>query len=304
MIRAIARHQLVSLRRQRTFLTLLAVFLLMTALAGLIGWSGHQTIIRVYDAAVATLAADGRPAPPDPFLAVPPLSLLSNMTIYIPLIGALLAVLLGHLSVAEEQASGIGRLIFSRPVARTAYFFGTCLGCATALAAVMGVAVVTSAVSLLIANAAAPTGGQLARLVIFYGLSWLYLMFFALVGMVATLLSRRRSLGLLAGLSVWLIVTFVLPQFTSGLRPTASLNPVANPAGNSLSFFQLTSRARPLSISEMYKDASAQILGTAAGEPVAATFAKVAPIAIMTLAVGIVAVMSVRRHDYSSVGAA
>jgi ABC-type transport system involved in multi-copper enzyme maturation permease subunit len=304
MITAIARHQIVALRRQRTFLTFLAVFLLMTALAGVIGWSGHQTIIRVYDQAVATLAADGQPAPPDPFLSVPPLSLLSNMTIYVPLIGALLAILLGHLSVAEDQASGIGRLVFSRPVARTTYFLGTCLGCATALAAILGLATITSTVSLVVANDAVPSVGTLARLVAFYGLSWLYLLFFALVGMVATLLSRRRSLGLLAGLSVWLVVTFVLPQFTSGLRPTASLNPVSDPVSNSLTFFQLTSRARPLSVSEMYKDASAQILGTAAGESVASTLGRVAPIAVLTLAVGIVAAMSVRKHDYSSVGAA
>ena len=79
MIATIASHQLLALRRQRIFLALLATLMVMTALAGVIGWLSHDTIVRVYDEAVKALAADGQPAPPNPFDLKPTLSLLSNM---------------------------------------------------------------------------------------------------------------------------------------------------------------------------------------------------------------------------------
>ena len=91
MITAIATQQIRGLVRQRVFVVLLVTLLLMTALAGILGWSSHRTIVGVYDEAVKLLASRGQPAPPNPFLLKPTLSLLSNMVVYIPFIGALLA---------------------------------------------------------------------------------------------------------------------------------------------------------------------------------------------------------------------
>ena len=304
MIGVIARQQLLSLRRQQTFLAFLAVFLLMTALAGVIGWSSHRTIVGVYAAAVTVLAADGQPAPPDPFTSVPTLSLLSNMTIYIPLIGALLALVLGHLAVADEQSTGIGRLVFSRPLSRTGYIIGKLLGVGLALGAVMAAATIASFAALIVANGRVPSVPDVGRLVLFSVLSLGYLLLFALVGMLTTLLSRRRSVGLLAAVSVWLVVTFVLPQFTSGLRPTASLNPISDPVSSSLAFFQITARARPLSVSEIYKDVSAQILALGPGRPASTTLAAVVPVVAIVLALAALVAAAAHRYDYSRAGAA
>ena len=304
MIGVIARQQLLSLRRQQTFLAFLAVFLLMTALAGVIGWSSHRTIVQVYAVAVAVLAADGQPAPPDPFTSVPALSLLSNMTIYIPLICALLALVLGHLAVADEQSTGIGRLVFSRPLSRTGYILGKLLGVGLALGAVMAAATIASLAALIVANGRVPSAPDVGRLVLFSVLSLGYLLLFALVWMLTTLLSRRRSVGLLAAVSAWLVVTFVLPQFTSGLRPTASLNPIADPVSSSLAFFQITARARPLSVSEVYKDVSAQILALGPGRPASTTLAAVVPVVFIVLALAALVAVAAHRHYYSRACAA
>lgn len=299
MIATIAAQQIVSLRRQRVFLALLGTFLIMTALAGVIGWSSHNTIVRAYDEAVRVLAAAGKPAPPNPFAHKPPLSLLSNMAIYIPLIGALVAIVLGHLSMTDDQSSGIGRLVFSRPVSRTSYVLGKMLGAAAALAAILVVSLVVSALSLLIVNGSPPSLAELGRLFLFYGLAWLYLMVFALVGMVTVLMTRRQSLALLAALGVWLVLTFAVPQFTSGAHPTSSLNPVSQPVSTSQAFFDFTSKGRPYSVSEQYKEASARILDTARAESTFATVKRVLPIAVLLGGLGLLAAILVRRHDYS-----
>lgn len=298
MIAIIAAHQMQSLRRQRVFLALLAILLTMTALAGVLGWSSHQTIVRVYEEAVRLLASTGKPAPTNPFLLKPPLSLLSNMVVYIPLIGALLALVLGHLSVADDETSGIGRLVFSRQLTRTSYVLGKVASAGAVLAVVLSASLLVSVGSLLVVNHAL-TGAAVARLGLFYALSWLYLMVFALIGMVAVLLTRRRSIALLSAMGAWLVITFVIPQFTSGLRPTQSLNPITDPASTSQTFFKITSKFRPYSIVEQYKQASGRILQTATPEPLGQSIQRVLPIAGLAILLAGLTIILVQRHDFS-----
>jgi ABC-type transport system involved in multi-copper enzyme maturation permease subunit len=299
MIATIAAQQVLSLRRQRTFLALLVTLLIMTSLAGVLGWLSHNTITRVYNDATSLLAADGMPAPPNPFQLKPTLSLLSNMAVYIPLIGALVALVLGHLAMADDQSDGVARLIFTRGATRMSYVVGKVLGAAAVLAAILTASLAVSVVSLAIVNQAIPTASDLGRLALFYGLSWLYLFMFAMVGMVTVLLTRRRSLALLAGLGVWLVLTYALPQFASGLRPSASLSPISDPASTSQAFFRVTSHVRPLSVTEQYRAAVAQVLRTATPEPAADTVLRVLPNIVAIAVLLALAVVLVGRHDYS-----
>ena len=299
MIATIAGQQILALRRQRIFLALLATLLTMTALAGVIGWSSANTIGRVYDVAVQLLAAQGKGAPPNPITLKPTLALLSNMAIYIPLIGALLALVLGHLSLADDESGGIGRLLFSRSLSRTGYAIGRIVGAAVVLAVVLVASLLVSVGSLLIVNGSLLSLAETGRLALFYLLSWLYLMTFALVGMVTVLLTRRRSLALLSALAVWLVLTFAIPQFTSGLRPVASLNPINDPVSTSQAFFDVTAKARPFSISEQYKATAAQILQTAPAQTSAEITKQVLPLGGALALLGLATVGLVRRHDYS-----
>lgn len=299
MIGVIAAQQVVTLRRQRIFVVALALLLVMTSLAGLIGWLSHNTVVRAYDEAVQVLAAAGQPAPPNPIGLQPPLALLSNLSVYIPLVGALVAIVLGHLSLIVDQADGTGRLVFSRPVSRTAYVLGKLTAAGLVLAAILGASLVLSAGSLRVVNGAWPSLAELGRLSLFYAVSWLYLLLFTLVGMATALLTRRRSLALLAAMGVWLVLTFAVPQFTSGLRPTASLNPVTDPVSTSQPFFDATANARPLSVSEQYKAASAQILQTADPEPWGDTAQRMLPVLVAVMGLGLLTTRLVQRHDYA-----
>jgi ABC-type transport system involved in multi-copper enzyme maturation permease subunit len=298
VIATVASHQVLSLRRQRVFLALLITLLTMTALAGVLGWSSHQTIVRVYDEAVKLLAANGKPAPPNPFLLKPTLSLLSNMVVYIPLIGALLALIVGHLSIVDDKSNGTGRLVFSRQISRTSYVLGKITSAAGVFAVVLAASLLVSVAALFIINRTIAVA-DLARLVLFYGLSWLYLMVFVLIGMVTVLVTRQRSIALLSAMGAWLFITFVVPQFTSGLRPTQSLNPITDPASTSQTFFKITSKFRSYSIVEQYKEASGRILQTASGESLGQTIQRVLPIAGLGIVLALLTIRLVQHHDFS-----
>ena len=299
----IARQHLRLLSRSQTFLLMLVVLLGMTALSGFIGWSSHATILRVYDETVKALTAAGKPVPPNPFAYKPRLSLLNNMIIYVPLIGALLAIVIGNMSITGDRQAGVTRVIFSRPVRRSSYFWGKVAGSALAGAVIMAACLLLSVIGLTLINHGLPTAPELMRLTAFYALSGLYLLLFALIGIVAALLTRSQSLGLFAAVAVWALITFATPQFTSGLRPVASLNPVTDPASVSHSaFFRATSRAKPLAVNEQYKALSTRLLSQGndvirAGSGKTAT--QLAPILFLVLLLGGWAGRLIKRRDFS-----
>jgi len=176
------------------------------------------------------------------------------------------------------------------------------LAAVAVLGAILVVSTIVSAISLVIVNREVPSLGEVGHLIVFYGVSWLYLAAFALIGMVPVLLTSRRSLALLWSLGIWMIVTFVVPQITSGFPPSASLNPVIDAVSDSQRFFQFTSHARPFSIGEQYKEAGNRILGTASGEPWGDTVVRILPIAGLSALLAIVMIQLVERQDYSRSG--
>jgi hypothetical protein len=128
------------------------------------------------------------------------------------------------------------------------------------------------------------------------------MLLFALIGMTIALVVSSRSLSLLVALGIWIVITFMVPQFTSGLHPTASLNPVVDPVSTSQQFFQITAHLRPLSISEMYRDASAAILQTAPDRSTSISPEKVLPISALLIALKLLAAALVSRLDLTEQG--
>ena len=299
MIATIARQQLVSLHRQRLLAVAVGVIAAVSALAGLLGWASHRTILGVYDEATKLLATRGTAPPPNPFLVTPSLSMLSNLVIYVTMIGALVALVVGHTAIADDEAGGVGRLVFSRQVSRGDYALGKLAGIAAALALAMAAATLISIIGLTLVKGTLPSAADIVRLVGFSLLSWLYLMIFAAVGSVALLVTRRRSLGLLSAIGVWLVVTFALPQLTSGLRPTQSLNPIVDPVSTSQRFFRLTATARPLSLAEQFKAAAAGILATGSPESATRIAARIVPLVVGLALLTVALFVLVSRHDYS-----
>lgn len=299
MIGTIAASEVRGLTRRGTVRASVAVMLTMTALAGLIGWSSHHTISRVYDEATRYVATQGQAAPPNPFMLKPTLDLLANMEIYVPLVGALLALAVGHAALADETTDGVGRLVFSRPVSRRAYVSGKLLAVAATLGLTLALCGLLSVAEGSLVNGRVLSAGDVGRVVGFYALSWLYLLVFALVGMAAVALTGRRPMALLAALGTWLIVTFTLPEFVSGLHPVASLNPVTAPAGTSQRFFAITSHASPVSLFERYKDASAQLLQLSPTSAPAGPASWLVPLLAAALGLAALTLAAVSHHDYA-----
>jgi ABC-type transport system involved in multi-copper enzyme maturation permease subunit len=253
--------------RDRTVVWLTAMFLAMVLVSAYLGWAATHTLDGIFQKAVPVLKALGRDIPVNPALEVSPLSDLRNMTTYVSLLGALAAIVLGTQLIGADRKSGVLSLIVSRPVSRTAYALGKILALIIAVVALLAVTAAVNALTMLLLPGQTLTPSDWQHLLAFYGVSALCLIAFGLIAMYFAVVARSESLALLIPVTIWLAMTFVLPQLTSNTNPMNALNPIkATVVPTTGSFFDVTATLLgPLSLMDIYRSLAATILGFTPG---------------------------------------
>jgi ABC-type transport system involved in multi-copper enzyme maturation permease subunit len=256
----VAGQEIRAILREKTFILLLVIFMGMTLASTYIGWSSAHTIQSVYDSTVSLLAEQGSSIPPPPFAGASHLSLLKNMIIYVVLIGALLAITVGYLIGVRDRRAAVTRIIFSRNITKQQFLVGKVLAILFALGSILLAASIVSTVSSMLLSQITST--DLVRIASFYGFSLVYLVGFAFLGLSFALTRKTSTLALVIPIIIWVAITFVLPELTSALCPTASLNPTSlqtdvlpSPVLNAIH-----RAVYPLSISEQFKVVTERIL--------------------------------------------
>ena len=260
--RLIARQSVLSIYRDFTVALLSGLFVLLVLVSAYLGWSATSTINAIYANAVVFLQNSGQPVPPNPVLDTSPLSLLRNMSIYVSLIGALAAIVVGYQLIAADRKSGVVPLLGTRPFDRTAYARGKITALVMVLSLLMAVAgLISIATFLLMPQFALGALGWL-KLFAFFALSFAYMLLFGLLAMATAARSKSESVGLLLPVTVWLTVTFILPSITGNILPTAAINPISAlaPAPDTPFFNWSGALIGPLSLAESFKYLSAELL--------------------------------------------
>jgi ABC-type transport system involved in multi-copper enzyme maturation permease subunit len=264
----VAKNEFKTLFKENTFTILLIIFILMTIFSTYIGWSAKNTIINVYQETVKELSLKGiKEIPPNPFTGIPDLSILKNMIVYVFLIGSLLALVIGNNAFIRDRRSGVLRIIFSKFISKQTYIFGKILGIFETLLLVIFISFLLSLFSTVLISGHFLTPIEILKLSGFYAISLVYLLIFSMVGLYFAIYSDGESIALLIPVIIWVIITFVIPQITSSLVPTALLNPtnIQAVAPHSNFFHILQIVIRPFSISESYKEISGILLETNSG---------------------------------------
>jgi ABC-type transport system involved in multi-copper enzyme maturation permease subunit len=267
-IEIVAGNEFKTLFKEKTFIILLIIFILMTIFSTYIGWSAKNTIINVYQETVKELSLKGiKEIPSNPFTGIPDLSILKNMIVYVFLIGSLLALVIGNNAFIRDRRSGVLRIIFSKFISKQTYIFGKIVGIFETLLFVVFISFLLSLFSAVLISGHFLTPIEILKLSEFYAISLVYLLIFSMVGLYFAIDSDGESIALLIPVIIWVIITFVIPQITSSLVPTALLNPTniqaVTPHSNFFHILQIV--IRPFSISESYKEISGILLETNSG---------------------------------------
>ncbi|TAM68573.1 MAG: ABC transporter permease [Microbacteriaceae bacterium] len=263
---ASVRHELLCTRRARMPHLLLVVFVGMVAVSVFIGWSGRSTVSAVYH----QITAQGLTSAPDPFKATSPLYYTHNAVIYVVLIGALLAILLGVQATIRDRKAATSVLVLSRPGGRAGRLLGQLTALSIVLAVAMAAGTVISWVGITVITGSALGPDATLRLAAFGVVSCVFLAGFALIGMLSGIYCKKETTALLAPVIAWSVITFVLPQLGTAARPVALLNPVPSVPPPHGGFFGVVNMfVGPISITEQFKTVAGVLLGndSATGSP-------------------------------------
>lgn len=260
--RLVARQSLTSLLRDRSVLILIAFFVAMVLVTAWLGWSATKTVDAIYVDAAQYLAASGHPVPPNPVSQSAPLAVLRNLGVYISLIGAFGAIVIGQLLIEDDRRAGTLPLIGARPVQRHDLALGKMLALVMATGAMIAVAGIIAVVTLLTIPSLFVGPLDLWNLALFLVAGWAYVTVFGCLALGAAARVPATAGGLIAATVVWLVVTFVLPELTANVHPTAAINPISTLASTPDSgFFQLMSAILgPFSLAEAFAWASGDLL--------------------------------------------
>lgn len=206
----LAHHEYRAALRSKVLVTLLTVLVVVTVTSVLIGALDYRSALADYEAyRQAAIAGGVARVAPSPLQL---LSLLRGAMEYIEIVGALIAIVLGYLSVTRERSSGTLSLLRTRPVTGAQLAVGNALGALGLVATLMAVSLVIAVLSLGVIGHDWIDAAQLTRLLLAYGAGLVYLMTFYFLAVLITARSTRPVNGLAAALVIWLIVVLILPQ--------------------------------------------------------------------------------------------
>jgi ABC-2 type transport system permease protein len=241
-ITIIAGKEIRSAFRNRLFLTITVLFLALSALSVYIGSVTKRAEMRLYDETVASLEAQGVTAlPPAPEIHT--LTILSNLTEYVAIVGAILTVVLGYNTLIEEKESGGLMLILSRPVYRDRLLTGKLLGNAAIIAVLLALAFVFNLVLLIGVGGILPTAGEVLRLLALMVLAFVYMLIFLTLSMLLSIQMKSSANVFLVSLVFWVTVSFVIPQMADTQMANSTVINSISGATNEIPEETTTSRA-------------------------------------------------------------
>ncbi len=254
---ATVRQELMCAKRERLPQVLLVIFLAMVALSCFIGWATNHTVTSVYN----EVLRQGITTAPNPFTGVSPLFYARNTVIYIVLIGALLAIVLGVQSALRDRKARVTDLLLSRPVSTPLYVGAKLTGLAFWLLAILAVSAVINWLSISLIVGHILSMSDSLRLTDLYVVAWVFLIPFICLGLLSGLYARRETSALLVPIVIWSLLTFVVPQLGTAEHPVSLLNPVPAQIVSHGFFFQVNQTVfGPLSLTEHFKQVSGTIL--------------------------------------------
>ena len=213
----LAGHEYRSAVRSGVLVLLILSMVIVAAGAITIASYDFRAQVADYAAYLAQAKAAGATitVPPQFF----PLQLLRGVIEYIQIIGAVIAIGLGYLSVARERSGNTLPLILTRPVRGRELFLGRLLGASALMTTILVATAVISVIVIGLVGGRWLSGAELIRLTIAFGTAVVYMLLFYALGTWLTARSKVVANGLVVALVIWLSVVLIIPQIGDTMDP-------------------------------------------------------------------------------------
>lgn len=213
----IAKKEFRSAFRDKIFIVITLLFLILSILSVYIGSSTKNAELKAYSDIVELLKSQGSKAfPPEP--QIYPLAILQNIIKYVSIVGAVLAIFLGFDAVSGEKENGTLRLLLTRPMYRDQFISGKLLGGGLVIGLLLVVTLIFNMILFSLVSGISPGPAEIGRLVTFILLAFFYMMSFLVATVFVSIKTSDRSFGFLTMLIIWVGVSFVIPQIAESQK--------------------------------------------------------------------------------------
>jgi ABC-2 type transport system permease protein len=214
----IAEKEIKDALRSNVFVVLLLLLAALIIISIIVSTLVFKSQVDQYQAAFELLKSLGK----EPKTAAPqlfPLNLLRGTVDYLEIIGALLAIVLGYLSVAKEKNTKTLSLVLTRPVSKTDVIVGKLLGNYLLIASLVGALGLIIWLALLGIGSVALSGPEWIKLLLVVVLASFYLMTFFTLSFFLSLSQKNIVNGLVFCFLIWLTFVLILPQIGDTMDP-------------------------------------------------------------------------------------
>lgn len=218
-IRTLALKELADVRRTR-LLAVMTLFMLAASFVSLVvAAMALKGEVAAYASSRELLLSMGKSA--DALMApeFAPLTLLRAFIEYIEIIGAVLGIVLGHRAAASERGRNTLPLLLTRPMSRTTFIAGKCIGNFAVVFGVLLLTFVSAVLGLIFIGHASLTVDDMLRVGVAFAAATLYVGFFFELGLLLALNMRRSAHAVLLAFSLWIVFVLVTPQIGDTLDP-------------------------------------------------------------------------------------
>ena len=223
----IAKKEFKAAFKDKIFLVITILFLLLSIMSVYIGGSTKNALLKAYTDIVDYIKSQGGSVfPPKPIVF--PLAILQNIIEYVSIVGAVLAVFLGFDTFSSEKENGTLRLLLSRPLYRDQLLSGKLLGGTMVIGLLLGVTLIFNTFLFMFVSTLKPGMAEISRLVVFIIIAFCYMMSFYIASVFISIKTKDRSFGFLVMLIAWITISFVIPQLAESQKSFAyALNSTA-----------------------------------------------------------------------------
>ncbi|PKM38636.1 MAG: hypothetical protein CVV04_14295 [Firmicutes bacterium HGW-Firmicutes-9] len=225
-LKYIAGKELKASFRNKEFLLIIAVFLVMSIVSVYIGSTTKNAELKAYESIIATATTTGTEVPTTPVIF--PLAILKNLVEYVVMIGAVLAIFLGYDAFQGERQGGTLRLMLTKPIPRESIILGKLLGAGLIIGLLLTVTLLFNIALFAYYTGVFPDFVETLRVVVFLLIAFAYMMSFYAGALYVSTKTRESSYGFLLMMVVWIFISFVIPQLAESQKSYAyAINNIA-----------------------------------------------------------------------------
>lgn len=214
----IAKKEFQDIFRSRTFSIMLMLLLTLTVTSILVSTLIFRSQVTQYENSLAVLQSLGK-VPTETAPQLFPLNLLRGVVDYLEIIGAIIGILLGYLSISKEKNTKTLKLLLSRPVTKKDIVTGKILGNLLFVSLTILFVVAVTLASFYIIGGITLTSVELIKMLIFAIISIIYIMVFFYLAFFFSVQQKNLSNALIICFVIWLVFVLFLPQIGDTMDP-------------------------------------------------------------------------------------